>query len=45
VGRTGNHILFKHKSKPGTITVPHPAKDLPAGTLKSIEKASGLKLR
>lgn len=44
VGRTGHHLLFKHKTKPGTITVPHPAKDLPAGMVKSIEKASGIKL-
>jgi hypothetical protein len=40
-----NHILFKHNTKPGTITVPYPAKDLLAGILKNIEKASGLKLR
>ena len=45
VGRTGNHVLFKHKTKPGTITVPHPAKDLPGGLVRSIEKASGIKLR
>lgn len=35
---------FKHDRKPGKITVPHPVKDLPIGTVKSIEKASGLKL-
>lgn len=45
VGRTGHHLLFKHKTKPGTITVPHPVKDLPVGMLKSIEKASGVRLR
>jgi len=45
VGQTGSHVHFKHRSKPGKITVPHPVKDLPIGTLKSIEKASGVKLR
>ncbi|MGH6677677.1 MAG: type II toxin-antitoxin system HicA family toxin [Bradyrhizobium sp.] len=27
------------------VTVPHPERDIPVGTLKSIEKQSGLKLR
>lgn len=45
VGQTGSHVHFKHKTKRGKITVPHPVKDLPIGTLKSIEKASGIKLR
>jgi predicted RNA binding protein YcfA (HicA-like mRNA interferase family) len=45
VGQTGSHVHFKHETKPGKITVPHPVKDLPIGTLKSIEKASGVKLR
>jgi predicted RNA binding protein YcfA (HicA-like mRNA interferase family) len=45
VGQTGSHVHFKHRTKPGKITVPHPVKDLPIGTLKSIEKASGVKLR
>jgi predicted RNA binding protein YcfA (HicA-like mRNA interferase family) len=35
----------KHETKPRKVTVPHPVKDLPIGTLKSIEKASGVKLR
>jgi predicted RNA binding protein YcfA (HicA-like mRNA interferase family) len=45
VGQTGSHVHFKHETKPGKVTVPHPVKDLPIGTLKSIEKASGVKLR
>lgn len=45
VGQTGSHVHFKHDTKTGKITVPHPVKDLPIGTLKSIEKASGVKLR
>jgi len=27
------------------VTVPHPEKDIPVGTLRSIEKQSGIKLR
>ena len=42
VGQTGGHVHFKHPDKPGKVTVPHPVKDLPIGTLKSIEKASGV---
>jgi predicted RNA binding protein YcfA (HicA-like mRNA interferase family) len=34
-----------HPTKPGIVTVPHPKKDMPIGTLRSIEKQSGLKLR
>ncbi|MFK0692514.1 type II toxin-antitoxin system HicA family toxin [Mesorhizobium sp. IMUNJ 23033] len=45
VARKGSHAQFKHRSKPGRVTVPHPKRDIPIGTLKSIEKQSGLKLR
>jgi len=45
VGQTGDHVQFKHPTKPGRVTVVHPRKDFPIGTLKSIEKQSGLKLR
>ncbi|UCI06262.1 type II toxin-antitoxin system HicA family toxin [Mesorhizobium sp. B1-1-8] len=45
VGRKGSHAQFKHRRKPGRVTVPHPKRDIPIGTLKSIEKQSGLKLR
>jgi len=37
VGKKGSHLQFKHSSKPGRVTVPHPKKDLPLGTLRSIE--------
>jgi predicted RNA binding protein YcfA (HicA-like mRNA interferase family) len=30
--------------KAGTVTVPHPEKDIPIGTLRSIERHSGVKL-
>jgi predicted RNA binding protein YcfA (HicA-like mRNA interferase family) len=45
VARKGSHVQFKHPEKPGRVTVPHPTRDIPVGTLRSIEKQSGLKLR
>ena len=45
VAQSGDHVQFKHPVKPGRVTVTHPRKDFPLGTLKSIEKQSGLKLR
>jgi predicted RNA binding protein YcfA (HicA-like mRNA interferase family) len=35
---------LKHHSKPGRVTLPHPKKDLPKGTVKSIERQSGIRL-
>lgn len=40
---TGSHHHFKHDSKPGLVTVPHPKKDIKTGTLNSIMKQAGLK--
>jgi predicted RNA binding protein YcfA (HicA-like mRNA interferase family) len=45
VTQKGSHVQFKHPTKTGRVTVPHPKRDIPLGTLKSIEKQSGLKLR
>ncbi len=45
VAQMGSHKQFKHATKPGRVTVPSPRKDLPAGTLRSIEKQAGLRLR
>lgn len=45
VGVTGSHHHFKHPTIPGRVTVPHPKKDIPLGTLRSIEKQSRTKLR
>jgi predicted RNA binding protein YcfA (HicA-like mRNA interferase family) len=45
VARKGSHAQFKHPKKPGRVTVPHPRRDLTLGTLKSIERQSGLQLR
>jgi predicted RNA binding protein YcfA (HicA-like mRNA interferase family) len=44
VAQKGSHLQFKHPSKPGRVTVPHPKKDVPRGTLKSIEKQAAIKL-
>jgi predicted RNA binding protein YcfA (HicA-like mRNA interferase family) len=41
----GSHWHFAHPIRRGVVTVPHPRKDFPVGTLKSIEKQSGVKLR
>ena len=34
----GSHQQYKHPIKPGRVTVPHPNKDFPKGTLNSILK-------
>jgi predicted RNA binding protein YcfA (HicA-like mRNA interferase family) len=44
-GQKGSHVQFKHPDQPGRVTVPHPSRDIPFGTLRSIERQSGLKLR
>ena len=45
VAQKGSHVQFKHDEAAGRVTVPHPKKDLPVGTLRSIEKQAGIKLR
>jgi predicted RNA binding protein YcfA (HicA-like mRNA interferase family) len=45
VAQKGGHVQFKHPTKPGRVTVPHPKKDVAIGTLRSIEKQATLKLR
>jgi predicted RNA binding protein YcfA (HicA-like mRNA interferase family) len=41
----GSHANFKHPDRPGKVTVPmHGSRDLPIGTVRSIEKQSGLTL-
>ncbi|WP_239026131.1 type II toxin-antitoxin system HicA family toxin [Novacetimonas hansenii] len=42
---TGSHHHFRHPGRPGTVTVPPPKRDLPKGTLRSIEKQSGVSLK
>ncbi|WP_461393155.1 type II toxin-antitoxin system HicA family toxin [Deferrisoma sp.] len=41
----GSHHQFKHPEKPGKITVPHPKRDLPVGTLRSIFRQAGWEWR
>ncbi|WP_454872794.1 type II toxin-antitoxin system HicA family toxin [Paraburkholderia xenovorans] len=40
---SGNHHHFRHAARAGLVTIPHPNKDLPPGTLNSILKQAGLK--
>ena len=42
IGITGSHHHFKHPTKPGKVTVPHPRKDIPTGTVRSLLKQFGL---
>jgi predicted RNA binding protein YcfA (HicA-like mRNA interferase family) len=45
VGQRGSHVQFRHPEKSGRVTVPHPERDVPAKTLKSIERQPGIRLR
>ena len=45
VNQVGSHKQFKHPMKKGRATVPQPKRDIPIGTLKSIEIQTGIKLR
>lgn len=38
----GSHHHFKHPTKKGLVTIPHPKKDVPPGTANSILKQAGL---
>jgi len=38
VSCVGDHHQFKHPTKKGRVTVTHPKKDIPAGTVRNIEK-------
>lgn len=39
----GSHHQFKHPTKKGRVTVPHPKTEIAKGTLHSILKSAGLK--
>jgi predicted RNA binding protein YcfA (HicA-like mRNA interferase family) len=45
VAHFGSHKQFKHPVKPGRVAVPHPVRDIPIGTLRSIEKQAVIRLR
>jgi predicted RNA binding protein YcfA (HicA-like mRNA interferase family) len=38
----GSHHHFVHPSKKGKVTIPHPKKDLPSKTVKSILRQAGI---
>ncbi len=44
VSCVGDHHQFRHPHKRGKVTVVHPEKDIPIGTLRSIAKQAGINL-
>lgn len=44
VNQEGSHVQLKHEALPGRVTMPHPSRNTPIGTLKSIERQSGVAL-
>lgn len=38
----GSHHHFRHPEKRGTVTVPHPRKDITIKTLQSIARQAGI---
>ena len=44
VSCVGDHHQFKHPEKLGKVTVVHPEKDIPIGTLRNIFRQAGLPL-
>ena len=41
VATKGSHWQFSHPAKPGRVTIPHPNKDIPHGTVASIYRQAG----
>ena len=41
IATKGDHMQFKHPARAGRVTVPHPVKDLRAGTVHSIYRQAG----
>lgn len=44
VRTNGDHRHFKHPTKPGVVTIPHPVKDVNKKTATSIAKQAGIML-
>ena len=42
VSCVGSHHQFKHDNKKGRVTVPHPKRKLPLGTVRNIFKQAGI---
>jgi len=38
----GSHHVFRHRTRHGTVVVPHPRKDLGPGLVRAIRRAAGL---
>lgn len=45
VACVGSHHHFKHATKPGRVTVPHPKRKLPIGTVRNIFKQAGINFK
>ena len=45
VGQVASHVQFRHPTKKGRVTVPHPKRDLHVRLVKSIEKLARIRLR
>jgi predicted RNA binding protein YcfA (HicA-like mRNA interferase family) len=45
VSTRGSHHKFRHAPTGRTTVVPHPVKDIKPGTLRAIERDTGIKLR
>jgi predicted RNA binding protein YcfA (HicA-like mRNA interferase family) len=45
VSTRGSHWHFKHPKKTGKVTVPHPKRDLPLGTVRSVLKQAKIETR
>ncbi|MBO7047626.1 MAG: type II toxin-antitoxin system HicA family toxin [Spirochaetia bacterium] len=45
VACVGDHHHFKHPIIPGRVTVPHPKKNIPAGTTRNIFRQAGIDLK
>ena len=40
----GSHHHFRHPQRAGTVTVPHPRKDLKPNTIRSIFQQAGIEI-
>lgn len=45
VRRESSHVTFKKQGEPLLATVPHPRKEVAIGTLRKLERDSGVRLR
>lgn len=41
VAQAGSHTQWKHPDRAGRVTISHPSKDIPLGTLRSIFRQAG----